>query len=474
MKREFTLKGKRICKAVVTLALLLCSTIAQAGDDEWFCFSGRLQAYPSGAGKVYAEVPETYATADALGMPFSDMQTPSESVLVRFVTEASNALGTATAYYQAFAQPADGWLFAGFSPSVKNASDEFISMDSLAYYSSPQNLYIPGYISDKDSLSAIGMMPLGDAVDTVHYALFTHIAPRIAPGQERLGTVVSSKMCNDLGDNVTLTAIPTNTKTTKFGYWLNKMTKEQSTENPLTINNISGCAYYEAHFECDSAIVMDFPEEGGYKMVYFDKGYSIPGDSVVSKSFTFFKQEASDDSEGYIINNLEKNEDNGKFFQEPTDASYTIYGHEPNLLYGRGKLYFVEDPDADENSYSSSELKWSGDQGVKTDTLAATCKYYSVDIEKEQFTLLNDGAVIAPQTAYFALPVESYTALEGVTEAPKVIYWNDPTTTGISNTKAEVSKKNVTGIYNLKGQKLNDIKTSGLYIVNGKKVYKLN
>ncbi len=453
----------------VLLALLLTSTVSYAGDESFFCFNGKLQAYPSGAGKVYAEVDSSCVTTDAIGNPYSDFSTPAESVDIEFVyktASTSTETSSASTGYSAYAIPETGWIFAGFSGSNKMGEDEFVCKDSLVAYSSKATLYIPSYTDSNDSVQALSMIPLSP--DTVHYALFTHIAPRIAPGQETLGQVTSSKMCNDLGDDVTLTASPIGTKGAKFAYWLNKMTKEKSTENPITIKNISGCAYYEAHFDCDSAITVEFPEEGGYKMVYYDRGYLIPSDSVKEQAFDYYS------SEYYTLNNLQQSEDKTCFYQEPTEGYSYLYGNEPRLLYGRGTLTFVEDPDCDHAYSSDNELKWSGETGVNIDTLAVTRKYYSVDIENRQFKLLSAGTILAPKTVYFALPIESYKALEGVTEAPTVIYWYDPTsTTGIANVKTEKKAVAKEGIYNIKGQKLDKVSEPGLYIINGKKVYKL-
>ena len=77
------------------------------------------------------------------------------------------------------------------------------------------------------------------------------------------------------------------------------------------------------------------------------------------------------------------------------------------------------------------------------------------------------------KTAYFALPEASYTALEGVTEAPEIIYWYNPNPTGIKEVQVQKKSTSKNGIYNLKGQKLNNATEQGLYIINGKKVYKL-
>ena len=466
MKREITSLKSFSRQVLVLFALILLPLSLHAGEESWFCFYGNLQAYPSGAGKVYAEVDSTCATNDALGNPFSDFSTPAESVDIEFVQNTPSANGVATAGYSAIAVPNDGWIFAGFSGSKRNGDNEFVLADSIQKYSTKATLYIPSYTSDKDSTTALSLLPL--SADTVHYALFTHIAPRVAPGQDVIGKVTSSKICNNIGDDVTLTAIPTNTKTTKFAYWINKMTKEKSTDNPLVIKNINSCAYYEAHFDCDSMLTVEFPENGGYKLVYYDKGYVIPLDSVREQIFQFMN-----DPYYGTTNYLKQSTDKTTFYQEPSGGYSQLYPNEPRILYGRGTVYFVEDPEIGVDNYSYNELKWSGDKGVNIDTLTVKAKYYSIDIENRQFKKLKEGTFLEPKTAYFALPEESYTAFEGVTEAPEIIYWYDPTTTGISEVTADKKNETKSRIYNIKGQRLNKATVPGLYIINGKKVYKL-
>ena len=73
-------------------------------------------------------------------------------------------------------------------------------------------------ISDKDLNTAQSNFPLSP--DTTFYALFTHVAVDICTGQDSLGTAKISKVCNDINDEVTLTATPKNAEHTKFDYWI--------------------------------------------------------------------------------------------------------------------------------------------------------------------------------------------------------------------------------------------------------------
>ena len=249
-----------------------------------------------------------------------------------------------------------------------------------------------------------------------------------------------------------------------FDYWVNMNTQEKIAQNPLEVKNIQECAVYEAHFKSDKAITMEFPEEGGYKIVYFDKGYLMPATNVVDNTFDFWGIN--------ISNNLNVTEDSSAYYIQPGELSNYLYPGNPHILYGKGLMTFVEDDEMQKSS--SNELEWSGDNGVNVADLSLDKKYYSVNLEKKQFELLADDAVIAPKTAYFAMPVECYTAHK-VEKAPSIVYWYKPeTSTGIEEIKPEtVTVGNAKGIYSIDGKKLNAIPAKGLYIVNGKKVIKL-
>ena len=105
MEREITTFKSFSRQVLVLFALLLLPLVSHAGEASWFCYYGNLQAYPSGAGKVYAEVDEKSATNDALGNPFSDFSTPAESVDIEFVKNTNSVTGTASAGYSAFQVP---------------------------------------------------------------------------------------------------------------------------------------------------------------------------------------------------------------------------------------------------------------------------------------------------------------------------------------------------------------------------------
>lgn len=454
MKRE--LHMTRMFKQMLVLAVMLLASTssALAGDESYYDFFVNLKSYPTGAGKVYADTEGTgNITEDQMGMPFSEnISTPSDEVEVKFMAQYSG-----TGYFYAYATPADGWILAGFS-GCKIKDGEHIFNDSIVSRSNPANLSIYSHYSDKDISTAEGSFPL--TPDSTIYAIFTHIATDICVGQDSLGTAEISKVSNNIGDEVTLTAKPREAVGAKFDYWIKKETGEKIATNPLKLT-VNECAHYYAHFSSDQAEVMNFPEEGGLKIFYSDHDVTVPS-NVKVLTFNY--------SEGY--DSVEYNKEQNKFFQVPDTSGYFAYTNEPYIMLGKGEATFFK-IGQDGNTYSSSYFKWSGSEAVKVSSLAATCHYYTINLEKQQFELLADDATIPANTAYWALPNEHYETFK-ITSAPSIIYWNDPdATTGISNVNTEKPTKVAhKGIYNLQGQKVSKM-GKGLYIVDGKKVINL-
>lgn len=466
MRKNFTfLKSASIKLGALALVFLASTGIANAGETKWGDYYATVSAYPTGAGLVYAEVPESYVTEseDEMSDLFTDMKTPAESVDVKFMY---NNYDTKT-YFYPHAVPSEGWIVAGFSQAkvVRDeveGEDVFVFNDSIYDTDNPSsNTYLEAGFSDADQTIALTSFPMAPTAQ--FYALFTHVKPTIAIGQSPLGTVSISKVCNEIGDDVTLTATPDESKNATFDYWVNMNTQEKIAQNPLEVKNIQESAVYEAHFKSDKAITMEFPEEGGYKIVYFDKGYVMPATNVVDNTFDFWD---------ISTNNLKVTEDSSAYYIQPGDLRNWLYPGNPHILYGKGLMTFVENDEMQKSN--SNELEWSGDNGVNVADLSLDKKYYSVNLEKKQFELLADDAVIAPKTAYFAMPVECYTA-HNVEKAPSIVYWYKPeTSTGIEEIQQETATVgNAKGIYSIDGKKMNAIPAKGLYIVNGKKVIKL-
>lgn len=456
MKRE--LLFTKAFKHLLTLAIvLLVSNTTASANEAFYDYYGKLQAYPTGAGKVYADATDTNISTKESGEAFSDnMGTPSDEVDVKFMCQSVN-----NSYFNAYAIPADGWILAGFSGCKKDQDDNHIFNDSIVSRDNPASLSLIAHISDTNKGTAEENFPL--VADTTLYALFTHVANKVCEGQDSLGTVSISKVCNYIGDQVKLTATSKDPTHTKFDYWIKKETGERLTDNPLNLT-VNECAHYEAHFTSDLADVITFPEEGGLAIFYSDHSVAVPT-NVQVLTFNY-----SEYTETPYIN---KDTESDKYYMIPDTSGYSAYAKEPYILLGKGEatLYHTGE---ESNEYSTSYFNMTGDEAVSVSSLAATSHYYTVNLDKQQFELLADDATIPAKTAYWALPTERLEALE-ITSAPSVIYWNNPSApTGIK----QVSKENTVkasrkGIYNLQGQKVTQMTTKGLYIIDGKKVINL-
>ena len=465
MKKTFFSRWSKQLLAIICIYLAATAS-SFAGDAKgYFDYYANLEAYPSGAGKVYAEVyGSDITTTNELDEPLSDMSTPANSIEVMYIAKDNDQQS-----FFAYAEPEEGWTFLGFSAATRDADDNFVFNDDIVANYSGAMLSISPNINAEDLNSAQMLFPL--AADTAYYALFTRVAPTVAEGQATLGTVTSSKKCNDIGDAITLTAEATDTEHTRFDYWIDKNTGEKLTANPLSIT-VTEADTYEAHFYSDEAIYINFPEEGGYKIFYCDSAVSVPS-NVEIKTFNYTAGEYGD--------SVRYSEESKKFYQSPSSIGYSNYAHQPVIMYGTGEATFVKNTDGD-NPYPNSYFRWSGEDGVKVSDLSVLNHYYTVNLESQQFELLDDEATIPANTIYWALPNERY-EVYGVNQAPNIIYWYEPTVDGINqiaygsnknDANKNMSIKKSNGIYNLQGQKVNKMIGNGIYIINGKKVINLN
>ena len=483
MKRIFTRKS------LVALAVALFTSGNVFAGGTYVPVYGQLKVYPSGAGTVYATFESSSATPEE-GQNYSE---PAEQVDFKFVYES---LLSATGYYYANAEAAEGWNFAGFS-TEKYIDGEPVLNDSVETTSNPAYLKIESQKYDSsslfDSVEEAQAAGYPDEPDAVHYALFSRVVPRVADQYDRFGTVSTDKAVNDIGDKVTLTAEPDTTDgnpgNNKFTYWVKKSTGEQLTENPLTVE-VTGGEEYIAYFESDYMGEIEIDETGllpwyGANEIYFPKTGATLGYLQV-------------DSYG-----LEEYELNGKKVgYAPADewAGY-VEAKTPVIITGKpGKYIIKHDPSRTTPVYSltNSFLEWSGENGASAegvtrdyiytkqeeyvdeegetqtrnvkDTIPSTVKYYVLDTAKRLFTLAEDGKVAA-NTMYLVM-------LDKIIEAntpdfvPTVIYFEEPTEdeeTGIKTaTKKPAMKSNA--YYTLGGQQVATPKENGIYIFDGKKV----
>lgn len=454
MKKESLIS--RLFKQMLVLGILLfvSANSAMAGEKAYYDYYANLSAYPSGAGSVYVdmEANDDCILTDAMDEPLSDMKTPAENIEVKFIYNGFNSQS-----FPAVATPNEGWIFAGYSACTKDVDGTHLFNDKIISRAEKSDISMNSKISDKDLSTAQSNFPISP--DTTFYALFTHVAVDVCTGQDSLGTAKISKVCNDINDEVTLTATPKNAEHTQFDYWIKKETGEKINTNPLTLI-VADTAHYQAHFTSDLAQTINFPEEGGYAMIYSDKAFMVPSNASIC-NFNYS-----------TLDSLRYNTDKKIFYQEPFISGYQGYAHEPYIMQGYGEVTLFL-TDESENSSSANLLAWSGENEINISELPVTKHYYSVNFDKQQFELLQKNAKVPAKTIYLALPNERYEVYE-VTEAPAIIYWNNPDpSTGIVSVQQNVAKTAPKGIYNIQGQKVAKMTGNGLYIVNGKKVINL-
>lgn len=429
------------------------ATTASAGTT-WYAYNNRIIAYPTGAGQVYAS--EDYNLSDE-NIEWQD------SLDVEQVAAFSNLYG--------YAKPANGWLFAGFTYGTTNEDGTYAYDGTFSYSGGIQN---PGFLSlsssvtdnpsgegESDSTRVAGMMPLDP--NNVVYANFTHVLAEYYPGQSSLGTISVTPFANNIGDQVTLSAVPdaeTNPNC-KFGGWMLDG-KIVSTDADYTIT-VTDTARYQAYFTADNATDVDF---GDGKAVPMYSGDST--DITIPTGFSVLLAYSDSVKAGADRTTM-------PFFQ----ASYNLSAQMPGIVIGKGKGTFVssknEYPYASDNNIG----RWTY-VDVNVDTLDTDHSYYTFDVSTSTLNLQPAGTVLPAQSFYVALPDSTWDGSKTVkgdddvtlSAAPQVIYTSDEaaTITAIKAVQTTGKRESAKGIYTLDGKRLKALDHEGIFIVDGKKV----
>lgn len=451
MMKISTSFAKRLLTLVVFMVTV--ATTASAFSDTWYACYVQVDAYPSGAGTVYAD--ENDPTNNVFVATDDEYQS---SIEAQFASKFK------TMYVSV--KPAEGWTLIGFTEGFEDQkTGDIIYKDSIVATGNPAFLNLnsdvttetidptTGQVTPDDSLTVINSMPL----DPNNYfrAIFSHVYGVVVENQDQLGEVVSSKLVNDLGDQVTLTARTLDPEAV-FDYWTKDESEEPVSTNPELTVTVTGIAKYVAHFKHKQDLTIDFGE-GGYYVLY-DEGFNY---SVPKGTNGFGVSE---------YNTLTENNDVNAYYTEPvlyTGPTYA-WGNSVNLLYGKGKvkLSVISRTKEAKGPSEYDTFQWSGEKGVDVDTLSTQKKYYLFDAETETFNLKK--GVIAPETFYLALSIDVFEEQE--TEAPATIKFDkEAVLSGIAAVKtAKPADKK--GIYTLDGRRVATITRDGIYLRNGKKV----
>lgn len=457
MKRLFT-SNKRL---VLTAALALSTAFtAMAGGDDWYAFNVQIDAYPTGAGVVYADENEMEAFAPAEDAVFK------ESINVQYTSK--------TSMLNAFAQANDGWYLLGFAKDTLDTEGNVHHVDEITYKISEMGyamLSLDGVSSkhwddesqsevSDDSLTVAGLMPLEP--NNYFRAIFTHAYATVAPGYEYLANVSVDKLANNIGDKVTFTATPLSDFTT-FVNWTKD--GEVVSTSPIMEVTVGGIEEYVANFTDSRNITLNFPEEGGYIPFFSEYSYGLVGTEVYAYAPVIY-----DDMENNCLVDMVIEEGQRASYLNMIGGNYQTGGMTAQLLYGYGNVTLVpNDTVAAEEPWNTQVFRWTDESGLAVGGLDQSMdKYYAYDQANQKFDLITDGS-IAANSLYMVMP-DSLMA-EGQ-PAPAVIYVDENAyingVTGIRVPAANNAAKQKT--YDLQGRRIDAINREGLYIFDGKKV----
>ena len=457
MKRLFT-SNKRL---VLTAALALSTAFtAMAGGDDWYAFNVQIDAYPTGAGVVYADENEMEAFAPAEDAVFK------ESINVQYTSK--------TSMLNAFAQANDGWYLLGFAKDTLDTEGNVHHVDEITDKIGEMGyamLSLDGVSSkhwddesqsevSDDSLTVAGLMPLEP--NNYFRAIFTHAYATVAPGYEYLANVSVDKLANNIGDKVTFTATPLSDFTT-FVNWTKD--GEVVSTSPIMEVTVGGIEEYVANFTDSRNITLNFPEEGGYIPFFSEYSYGLVGTEVYAYAPAIY-----DDMENNCLVDMVIEEGQRASYLNMIGGNYQTGGMTAQLLYGYGNVTLVpNDTVAAEEPWNTQVFRWTDESGLAVGGLDQSMdKYYAYDQANQKFDLITDGS-IAANSLYMVMP-DSLMA-EGQ-PAPAVIYVDENAyingVTGIRVPAANNAAKQKT--YDLQGRRIDAINREGLYIFDGKKV----
>lgn len=245
-------KKHTIMKKITTFKKMMATALmVVAGSLQGYAYNNvwvKAEAYPTGAGKVYVTQYNPTQPDDKTGYE-PDFQDVSE-----FKRSADVAASTAFLDYQ----PAEGYIFAGIArdngDGVFGEGDEQVRRreedgNFTAVYD-PTEYNVNGSSSQSMAAAEEALAEMENPTDHVFGVFTKGDAGRVVlecsmfQGSD-MGKVVSSKLDNQPGEEVTFTALPDSKYC--FVKWTDAEGNVVSTKNPLTVTAQGGVTYY-AHF----------------------------------------------------------------------------------------------------------------------------------------------------------------------------------------------------------------------------------
>ncbi|MBQ9641187.1 MAG: hypothetical protein IJV06_06475 [Bacteroidaceae bacterium] len=394
------------------------------GDGNYYWFYNQVEAAPTGKGVIYASDGNTTPeTADDY----------TSSMEVKFESQGFN-----TGSLYVWAQPAAGYQFAGWFTS---ATDETTMAECVATDETAAISVATEQMTEDETVEGYGFEP-----DATYYGIFTKAKVQYVPGQSSVGLLDISKVANDTGDAVTITATPID-ETVKFDYWTDTQGNKIA-DNPYSFT-VSGIETYTAHFSGDSIITFDFGEEGttfipfssaysgvmaqgmtGYKVVpvekiFYDENYNQISFDESEGNWGYWAYEY-DDEGNVTSSNFVKYEGEIPSF----DASYKLdtYGYnytatDGTILTGKGEMSIVLYADEEATPWGNY-IVGTADAPVDIASLPSTdldgnaITYYTFD--GKDFVKATSGTV-AQGECYLALDATQYPLANKIAIAPSKV-----------------------------------------------------
>ncbi len=428
-------------KLFTAFVCALCAVSANAYT--YYANYIQLRTMPEGAGKVYVGESEP-----GDGTVWSD-----EPVEIKSVARYGNIY--------LCAQPAEGYQVAGFKATTVDEDDNITINDELYSADNPAKIDVTkSPISADNEADANTNMPFDP---TVYYAVFTHVKPGYLSQMDVLGKVSIDKVCNEIGEVVTLTATPDTEfdPTAKFDYWVKESTGEKIYENPLTVT-VDGVETYNVHFTADKAQVVHFSEEGEYKLWYNESSvneHCFPDNiwnstiKLVDKNYTNEQDASQNNTIGKTYTTVEQN------------SHYMWTSKTACLLWGKGDATIILSGDTSEEQDATEKDVAYAEEDMEVSEMPVAYKYYSIDIPNQVFRLLDDDATITKGSFYVQFDATQFSD----EEYPEILYWSADAAVadGIDAVKVNDAVKNGK-VYNLGGQQVKSA-GKGIYIMDGKK-----
>ena len=255
---------------LMTAALLFLGGTVQLLANEDNIIWVKAEAYPTGAGTVYADWTvdgeKTYDTT-------SEFKRYSNADVSRaFVWN----------------QPAAGWQFSGYARdngngTYDNGSDLQVKVRPDGFFTAVYDptVYSGNSTSEADMLAKAALETMKAPTDLV-FAVFTHGAvARVAEDELNHGNAYADKLYSEAGDQITLSAWGDSespeiggVKYYKFAYWSDADGNKLSEERHYTIT-VKGMDIYYAHFEETTKEEYQATENDPHKSESYYDGLSV-------------------------------------------------------------------------------------------------------------------------------------------------------------------------------------------------------